>query len=106
MIYSFRVTGTGTGKTLSFVLPLNEKLKDIPRKSGRPPTVMALAPTRELAKQVSQAHLYPIVLLQGFGYFLFNSKHKSPQIYIKLTWFKIMMVEKLLLAEVLWLLRT
>ncbi|XP_071808776.1 nucleolar RNA helicase 2-like [Asterias amurensis] len=45
---------TGTGKTLSFVLPLNEKLKDIPRKSGRPPTVMALAPTRELAKQVCE----------------------------------------------------
>ncbi|XP_038060997.1 nucleolar RNA helicase 2-like [Patiria miniata] len=45
---------TGTGKTLSFALPLVEKLQDIPRKSGRPPTVMALAPTRELAKQVCE----------------------------------------------------
>ncbi|XP_071508487.1 ATP-dependent RNA helicase DDX50-like [Diadema antillarum] len=55
---------TGTGKTLSFVLPLVEKLQQIPQKSGRPPVVLALAPTRELAKQISE-------------YFEFISPHLS-----------------------------
>lgn len=47
---------TGTGKTLSFVLPLVEKLKleNVSPKRGRPPKVLVLTPTRELAKQVSE----------------------------------------------------
>ena len=46
---------TGTGKTLSFVLPLIEKLKaegSLSTLWGRPPTVLVMAPTRELANQV------------------------------------------------------
>ena len=37
---------------MAFVLPLVEKLKLIGKKSGRPPMVLVMAPTRELAKQV------------------------------------------------------
>ncbi|XP_032229762.2 nucleolar RNA helicase 2 [Nematostella vectensis] len=45
---------TGTGKTLSFALPLVEKLQDgkLSQKRGRAPKVLVMAPTRELAKQV------------------------------------------------------
>jgi len=45
---------TGTGKTLSFVLPIVERLRKEPRSSarGRPPKVLVMTPTRELAKQV------------------------------------------------------
>ena len=46
---------TGTGKTLSFVLPLLEKLSaegGLVKSRGRPPFVLVLAPTRELANQV------------------------------------------------------
>ena len=52
---------TGTGKTLSFVLPLLEQLvaededegKGRLRKiKGRPPVILVMAPTRELANQV------------------------------------------------------
>ena len=46
---------TGTGKTLSFVLPLLERMlaEGVVRSEwGRPPTVLVLAPTRELANQV------------------------------------------------------
>ncbi|XP_006820781.1 nucleolar RNA helicase 2-like isoform X2 [Saccoglossus kowalevskii] len=45
---------TGTGKTLAFALPLVEKLKNTEFKAGRPPQVLVMAPTRELAKQVSE----------------------------------------------------
>jgi ATP-dependent RNA helicase DDX21 len=46
---------TGCGKTLAFVLPIVQSLVDgaPPRRAfGRPPAVIVLAPTRELAKQV------------------------------------------------------
>ncbi|XP_021345048.1 nucleolar RNA helicase 2-like, partial [Mizuhopecten yessoensis] len=44
---------TGTGKTLSFALPLVERLQENHvNKRGRPPKVLVMAPTRELAKQV------------------------------------------------------
>ena len=46
---------TGTGKTLSFVLPLLEMMSAegvVRSEWGRPPTVLVLAPTRELANQV------------------------------------------------------
>uniref|UniRef100_A0A1J3ISD9 RNA helicase n=1 Tax=Noccaea caerulescens TaxID=107243 RepID=A0A1J3ISD9_NOCCA len=49
---------TGQGKTLAFVLPILESLINGPAKSkrkngyGRPPSVLVLLPTRELAKQV------------------------------------------------------
>ncbi|XP_027787145.1 nucleolar RNA helicase 2 [Marmota flaviventris] len=47
---------TGTGKTFSFAIPLIEKLQSElqDRKRGRPPQVLVLAPTRELASQVSR----------------------------------------------------
>ena len=51
---------TGCGKTLAFVLPIVELLsKDSlgaggRRAYGRPPSVVVLAPTRELAKQVGE----------------------------------------------------
>jgi len=46
---------TGTGKTLSFVLPILEKIvagKTIISTPGRGPTMLVMTPTRELAKQV------------------------------------------------------
>ncbi|XP_025773640.1 nucleolar RNA helicase 2 [Puma concolor] len=47
---------TGTGKTFSFAIPLIEKLQGElqDRKRGRAPRVLVLAPTRELANQVSR----------------------------------------------------
>ncbi|XP_021167725.2 nucleolar RNA helicase 2 [Fundulus heteroclitus] len=47
---------TGTGKTFSFAIPLVEKLQkdSVERTRGRPPKVLVLAPTRELAIQVSK----------------------------------------------------
>lgn len=47
---------TGTGKTFSFAIPLIEKLQCglQERKRGRAPQVLVLAPTRELANQVSK----------------------------------------------------
>lgn len=49
---------TGCGKTLAFVLPIVQSLLTetgngrMRRPAGRPPAVIVLAPTRELAKQV------------------------------------------------------
>lgn len=43
---------TGTGKTLSFALPLVEKLQKENIKATRAPKILVMAPTRELAKQV------------------------------------------------------
>ncbi|CAA2995428.1 DEAD-box ATP-dependent RNA helicase 7 [Olea europaea subsp. europaea] len=49
---------TGQGKTLAFVLPMLESLTNGPTKAsrktgyGRPPSVLVLLPTRELATQV------------------------------------------------------
>ncbi|XP_004701442.1 nucleolar RNA helicase 2 [Echinops telfairi] len=47
---------TGTGKTFSFAIPLIEKIQGElqDRKRGRAPQVLVLAPTRELANQVSR----------------------------------------------------
>lgn len=47
---------TGTGKTFSFAIPLIEKLQGQlqEKKRGRAPQVLVLAPTRELAHQVSR----------------------------------------------------
>ncbi|KAL7841834.1 hypothetical protein SRHO_G00255250 [Serrasalmus rhombeus] len=47
---------TGTGKTFSFAIPLVEKLQSGPedKRRGRPPKVLVLAPTRELAIQVAR----------------------------------------------------
>ncbi|XP_052007239.1 nucleolar RNA helicase 2-like isoform X1 [Xyrauchen texanus] len=47
---------TGTGKTFSFAIPLVEKLHSeaADKRRGRPPKVLVLAPTRELAIQVSK----------------------------------------------------
>lgn len=49
---------TGTGKTLAFSLPLIQRLaaesEGERRERGRPPRMLVLAPTRELAKQVGE----------------------------------------------------
>ncbi|XP_048168100.1 nucleolar RNA helicase 2-like [Corvus hawaiiensis] len=47
---------TGTGKTLSFALPLIEKLQSVSQdgRRGRAPKVLVLVPTRELATQVAK----------------------------------------------------
>ncbi len=45
---------TGTGKTAAFALPLLHRLAAAPRR-GREPRVLVLAPTRELAAQVSES---------------------------------------------------
>ncbi|XP_062864324.1 nucleolar RNA helicase 2 isoform X2 [Trichomycterus rosablanca] len=47
---------TGTGKTFSFAIPLIEKLQSeaADKRRGRPPKVLVLAPTRELAIQVAK----------------------------------------------------
>uniref|UniRef100_A0A8C9U0M4 RNA helicase n=1 Tax=Scleropages formosus TaxID=113540 RepID=A0A8C9U0M4_SCLFO len=46
---------TGTGKTFSFAIPLIERLTaTVDRKRGRPPKVLVLTPTRELAIQVAK----------------------------------------------------
>lgn len=49
---------TGMGKTLGFALPMCEKLVTDPRvlnkQRGRAPVVLCMAPTRELARQVSK----------------------------------------------------
>ena len=55
----FAAIGTGTGKTLSFVLPLLERLSaEGPTRiyQGRPPLLLVMAPTRELAIQVNDKH--------------------------------------------------
>ena len=45
---------TGTGKTAAYLLPLIQKLReDKVAKGPRRPRVLALAPTRELAHQIS-----------------------------------------------------
>ncbi|XVF53997.1 hypothetical protein PTKIN_Ptkin05aG0146100 [Pterospermum kingtungense] len=60
---------TGQGKTLAFVLPILESLTNGPAKTsrktgyGRPPSVLVLLPTRELAKQVFEDfEVYGVVL--------------------------------------------
>eukprot|EP00126_Sphaerothecum_destruens_P002408 Sdes_comp15846_c0_seq1m4932 len=48
---------TGTGKTLSFALPIIAKLRSTAtgsRAHGRSPSVLVMAPTRELARQVHE----------------------------------------------------
>ncbi|XP_071344776.1 nucleolar RNA helicase 2 [Trachinotus anak] len=47
---------TGTGKTFSFAIPLVEKLQkdSVQPTRGRPPKVLVLTPTRELAIQVAK----------------------------------------------------
>ncbi|HEU4675370.1 MAG TPA: DEAD/DEAH box helicase [Motilibacteraceae bacterium] len=51
---------TGTGKTAAFALPVLQRLDDVdPARRPKAPVALVLAPTRELAVQVSQAfHRY------------------------------------------------
>jgi len=46
---------TGTGKTAAFMLPALTRTADLPRLGVAAPRVLVLAPTRELAKQVTDA---------------------------------------------------
>ena len=45
---------TGSGKTVSYVLPILHNLQTAPASQYREPTVLVLVPTRELADQVQQ----------------------------------------------------
>ena len=66
MQYYSLIVGTGTGKTLSFVLPLLEKLSaegSTRNDQGRPPLVLTMAPTRELAIQVFNITIVQIMNL-------------------------------------------
>lgn len=45
---------TGSGKTLGFCLPMVEMLRQERLFGGRKPLAMILAPTRELALQISK----------------------------------------------------
>src|SRR5260370_14930752 len=58
---------TGTGKTLSFLIPIIEKLQKTQAKAA---SALLLLPTRELAMQVQQAYAHLIsflTTLQGGG---------------------------------------
>ncbi|MFD1623952.1 DEAD/DEAH box helicase [Azospirillum griseum] len=46
---------TGTGKTAAFMLPSLTRVAELPRLGVAAPRVLVLAPTRELAKQVTDA---------------------------------------------------
>ncbi|MEO1750866.1 DEAD/DEAH box helicase [Thiofaba sp. EF100] len=46
---------TGTGKTAAFLLPALTRLAEPSAKEGRGPRILVLAPTRELAQQVTKA---------------------------------------------------
>ncbi|AWK86181.1 DEAD/DEAH box helicase [Azospirillum thermophilum] len=46
---------TGTGKTAAFVLPALTRIAELPRLGIAAPRMLVLAPTRELAKQVTDA---------------------------------------------------
>lgn len=46
---------TGTGKTAAFVLPSLQRLSNRSNQKGRGPRILVLTPTRELAKQVTDA---------------------------------------------------
>ncbi|MBP2292338.1 DEAD/DEAH box helicase [Azospirillum rugosum] len=46
---------TGTGKTAAFMLPALTRTAELPRMGVAAPRVLVLAPTRELAKQVTDA---------------------------------------------------
>ena len=46
---------TGTGKTAAFMLPALTRVADLPRLGIAAPRILVLAPTRELARQVTDA---------------------------------------------------
>ena len=46
---------TGTGKTAAFMLPSLTRIAELPRLGVAAPRILVLAPTRELAKQVTDA---------------------------------------------------
>jgi len=64
---------TGSGKTISFGLPIIEKLlMNPPQGRGRSPVVIVMAPTRELAKQVgshSFSSAFPFSFLRNHSTF-------------------------------------
>lgn len=50
---------TGTGKTAAFLLPAMNRLAKTEQRKGKGPTVLVLAPTRELAMQIAaQSEVY------------------------------------------------
>lgn len=48
------VSGTGTGKSLAYLLPALQGLLNIPRKRGKQCTLLIIAPTRDLVAQINE----------------------------------------------------
>lgn len=48
---------TGTGKTAAFLLPIMQRLQALPLAASKAPSMLVLAPTRELAQQVADSAL-------------------------------------------------
>ena len=61
------IAQTGTGKTAAFVIPILQKLHEKPTPKATTPRALILAPTRELALQISES-------FKAYGAFL-NLKH-------------------------------
>jgi len=64
---------TGTGKTAAFMLPSLQRMISTPRGKANRPRILVLAPTRELAMQISSVtekytkHLFPCKTLCIYG---------------------------------------
>lgn len=58
---------TGTGKTLSFLLPAIEGVARTPRSQRRGISVLIISPTRELAQQIADEANQVLVRVRGEG---------------------------------------
>lgn len=56
---------TGTGKTLSFLLPAIEGVASVPRARRRGISVLVISPTRELAQQIADEANQVLVRWEG-----------------------------------------
>src|SRR5690554_6214307 len=73
---------TGTGKTLAFLLPAIQHLLDFPRRQPGSARILILAPTRELAQQISEqadafsaiTELKTVLITGGVNY---GSQHQA-----------------------------
>lgn len=59
------IARTGSGKTASYVLPILQRLQNLPLAAHREPPVLILVPTRELADQVSHVVRKYLAALQS-----------------------------------------
>jgi ATP-dependent RNA helicase RhlE len=70
---------TGTGKTASFVLPILQRLSELPRAKNNRTRVLILTPTRELAAQVHESILQYGAHLSLRSAVVFGGVKISPQ---------------------------